>query len=269
MEYSKLIRQRRSVRTFDGRDLDAGVLEDVLAFAKEAQNPYGIPIEWRLLSSKRDGVTSPVIVGTDAFIAGKLKRAPRGEEAFGYAFERVVLYAQSLGLGTTWIGGTMNRSVFEERMELGDGEVLPCVSPLGYPAEKMSVREVMMRKGVKADSRMKFGELFFDGSFERPLAPEDAVELLDALELVRLAPSAVNKQPWRIVVNDGRLHLYEKHSKGYVDKSGWDMQRIDLGIAMYHLVCGLEERGLFPALELEDPGLPHGEELEYIATYKL
>jgi hypothetical protein len=55
-------------------------------------------------------------------------------------------------------------------MELKPGEVMPCVSPIGYPAQKMSLRETMMRKGIKADTRKDFSELFFDRSFEKPLS---------------------------------------------------------------------------------------------------
>ena len=57
----------------------------------------------------------------------------------------------------------------------------------------------MMRKGVKADERLPFEELFFDGSFDKTLSKEKAGRWLDALEMVRLALLAVNKQPWRVV----------------------------------------------------------------------
>ena len=42
---------------------------------------------------------------------------------------------------------------------------MPCVSPLGYISKKMSVKETLMRKGVKADSRLDFEELFFGSEF--------------------------------------------------------------------------------------------------------
>jgi nitroreductase len=58
----------------------------------------------------------------------------------------------------------------------------------------------MMRKGVKADSRLPFEELFFDGGFDKPLTKDTAGELAQVLELVRLAPSAINKQPWAFIV---------------------------------------------------------------------
>ena len=187
-----LIRQRRSVRTFDGAAPDPEVLAQLMDFAGKLENPYDIPIEWKLLDAKRDGLSSPVIAGTDTYIAGKLRRVEHAEEAFGYAFEKLVLYALSLGLGTTWIAGTMDRAAFERAMRLGPDEVMPCVSPLGRPAARMSLRETMMRKGIRADSRADFDSLFFDGSFDRPLTPAAAGKLGTALEMVRLAPSAVN-----------------------------------------------------------------------------
>ncbi len=190
---------------------------------------------------------------------------PCADLAFGFAFEKLVLYAESLGLGTTWIAGTMNRPAFEKVMQLSADEVMPCVSPLGYPAKKMSLRETLMRKGVRADSRMEFSELFFDRSFDKPLS--ESTPFRDALEMVRWAPSAVNKQPWRVVVDGKQAHFYEKKSKGYVDASGWDLQKIDLGIALCHFSRGMAEKGIRAEFVIDDPGLVTPQDTEYIASY--
>lgn len=269
MTILEAVHSRRSVRTFDGAALRPEDAQKLMDCAGKADNPYEIPIIWKLLDAKEHGLTSPVIVGTDRFLAGKLRHVPHAEEAFGYSFEKVVLYAESLGLGTTWIAGTMNRSAFEQAMEVADDEVMPCVSPIGYPAKKMSVREVMMRKGVRADSRSAFGELFFDGSFVRPLSKDAAGALYEALEAVRLAPSAVNKQPWRVVVCGEKVHFYEKQSKGYVSDNGWDLQKIDLGIALCHFELVSRECGRDISMELLDPGLPVPENVQYIASFVL
>ena len=263
------IRSRRSVRTFDGTALRTEDAQKILDYAQTVDNPYHIPITWKILDAEQYGLSSPVIVGTDCYIAGKLQRVPHAEEAFGYAFEKIVLFAESLGIGTTWIAGTMNRDAFERAMELADGEVMPCVSPLGYPAKKMSVREAMMRRGVKADSRIAFGELFFDGSFGKPLTESAAGSLKDILEAVRLAPSAVNKQPWRAVVCEGKAHFYEKRTRGYVAENGWDLQLIDMGIALCHFEAAAEECGLGVSFEIADPGLPGQGDMQYIATYSI
>ncbi len=261
MNSMELVRHRRSVRTFDGSALRPEDANRIMSFAQAVETPYGIPIAWKLLSAKKDGLSSPVIVGTDTYIAGKLPRVPHAEEAFGYAFEKLVLYAESLGIGTTWIAGTMNRPAFEKAIALTADEVMPCVSPLGYPAGKMSLRETMMRKGVKADSRLDFSTLFFDGGFDKPLAQGTAWQ--EALEMVRWAPSAVNKQPWRVVMNGSHAHFYEKKSKGYVDASGWDLQKVDMGIALYHYAFAMGEN---VRLTIDNPGIAVPEDTAYIAT---
>ena len=268
MRIADIIRKRRSVRTFDGNGLSEESLQHILACAEGSENPYGIPVTWKILSAKRNGLNSPVIVGTDIWIAGKMKRVPHAEEAFGFSFEKTVLYAEAQGIGTTWIAGTMNRDAFEKAMDLAEDEVMPCVSPLGVPAEKMALRETLMRKGVKADSRLGFSQLFFDGSFDTPLSPEAAGRLAGVLEAVRLAPSAVNKQPWRIVIADDRAHFYEKPNSGFTEENGWDLQKIDMGIAMCHFELTAREAGLAVSFEITDPGLP-ADGMQYIATYVL
>lgn len=269
MNTMEIIRARRSVRTFDGTALRPEDAQKIIGFAEKVENPYDLPITWKLLDAKKSGLSSPVIAGTDSYIAGKMRRTAHAEEAFGYAFEKVVLFAQTLGIGTTWIAGTMNRPAFERAMELAADEVMPCVSPLGYPAKKLSLREVLMRKGVKADSRLAFGELFFEGSFDRPLTEGAAGKLAPALEAVRLAPSAVNKQPWRVVVCGEKVHFYEKRSRGYVSDNGWDIQKIDMGIALCHFELAAKECGVDAAFELGDPCLPVPEGAAYVASFVL
>ena len=261
-----LIRTRRSVRSFDGTPLTAPDARKIIEYAKTADNPYGIDIEWSLPDVKKWGLSSPVIVGETAYIAGKMCRQPHAEEAFGYSFEKIVLYAWSLGIGTTWIAGTMDRDAFERAVGVAEGEVMPCISPLGYPAKKMSFRETMMRKGVKADSRFDFATLFFDGDMNTPLGEEAAGRLRLPLEAVRLAPSAVNKQPWRVVRIGDKVHFFEKSGRNYVSKDGWDLQKIDMGIALCHFDCVAKECGIETAFEINDPGIALPRDMQYIAT---
>ncbi|MBQ9773959.1 MAG: nitroreductase family protein [Clostridia bacterium] len=259
----KLVRQRRSVRTFDGRALTAEDKEKLCNYIASIDNPYGHPIEFKLLPK----MSCPVVVGTDLYVGAKMKDTPHLNEAFGYAFEKLVLYAQSLGIGTVWIGGTMDRGAFEKAMELAEDEVMPCVSPLGYPAKKMSVREKMMRKGVKADSRFLFEEIAFWNSFDTPLTADAAGKLFLPIETVRLAPSAVNKQPWRILVMDGIVHFYLQRSKNF-GGGRIDMQKIDMGIALCHFELTAKEQGISTEFVIEEPNVPKKDGMEYIASFK-
>ena len=266
MSIQELIRARRSVRSFDGRALNEATKEKLLSCNME--NPYGIPVTVKFLSAKENGLTCPVVTDCDLYVGGRVKDVPKASVAFGYSFERFVLYAQSLGLGTVWLGGTMNRAAYEKAMELAGDELMLCASPVGYPAAKMSVRENMMRKVVKADERIAFEELFFDGDFTTPLTKEKAGKFAAALEMVRLAPSAVNKQPWRVVMVGDSVHFYLVRSKGVGHGEKLDMQMIDMGIALCHFALTAEEMGLQMAFVEEDPNILNAEGA-YITSYVL
>lgn len=264
-----LIKNRRSVRTYDESEITAEDQSKLCAFMENIENPYGIDIGFALMDAGKHGLKCPVVVGTDLYVGGKIKRVPAAFEAFGYSFEMLVLYAQSLGIGTVWLGGTMNRQAFEAAMELSEDEMMPCAGALGYPAKKMSLRESMMRKAIKADERLPFEELFFDGSFAIPLAEEKAGELAYPLEMVRWAPSAVNKQPWRIVVEGNAVHFYLKRSSGLGNQEKLDMQRIDMGIALCHFDLAAREIGMKPSFAQDDPGIAHDDGVVYIASYRM
>ena len=68
-----------------------------------------------------------------------------------------------------------------------------------------------------------------------------------------------------IVTKDG-IHLYEKKTKGYANQSG-DIQKVDLGIAMYHFEISADQSGLKGRWIQEDPGIQAAQDTEYIATF--
>ncbi len=267
-ELLKTIMGRKSVRTFDGMPLRKEDRERLEAYIPTITNPFGIPVRFVLLDAERYGLSSPVLSGETLYVAGITNKAPYADAAFGFSFEKLVLFARSLGIGTTWIGGTMKRELFERAAGLSADERMPCVSPLGYPAKKRSVRETLMRRGIGADSRLPADKLFFDGAWDVGLPLPKQAEIADLIEMVRWAPSAVNRQPWRIIVSERDYHFYEKRDKGYRGEKTGDMQKIDVGIALCHFVTGSEERGEKPEVLTADPGFAVPENAEYIATVR-
>ena len=260
MNIMELIRTRKSVRTFDGKQISSNEIQQLSDYCRTITNPYEIPVSFILLDAEKYGLSSPVITGEHLYIAAKVPKTEHCEEAFGYAFEKMVLYAWSLGIGTTWIGGTMKRENFEKAIQLNETEIMPCVSPLGYPAKKRSVKEIGMRTAIRADKRMSDKELFFENNFSAPLNVSDK-NVLNALEAVRLAPSAVNRQPWRIVKQGNVYHFYEYRSLGRGSGSEWDVQKVDMGIALYHFITLTNGR-----LNISNPDIETPKDTEYIAS---
>ncbi len=263
----EVIRTRKSVRTFDDRPIGDEDRQKIETYAKDITNPFDIPVEFVWLDAKEHRLSSPVLAGEKLYVAGKVKGQPFADVAFGYAFEKLILYAWSLGVGTVMIGGTMKREAFEKAAGVKDGELMPCVSPLGYPAKKRSMKESLMRKGVGADARISGDKLFFEDAWGKALTPDDA--MADVLEMVRWAPSAVNKQPWRIILKDGLWHFYEKKDKGYVHDATGDLQKIDIGIALCHFEMGVEALGRKVGIVIEDPGIEIPNDAEYILSVRV
>lgn len=260
MNRIELIKTRRSVRNFDGRPLSANDREKIAAYVKTISNPYNIPVEFVLLDAKEHGLSSPVISGETLYIAAKAGNAPHTEEAFGFSFEDMVIYAWSLGIGTTWIAKTLDRELFSKAAGTKEGEIMYCISPLGYPAEKKSDLEIRLRKMLNSDCRKPAEELFFDRDFSVPLGNIDS-RTEEALEAVRLSPSTTNKQPWRIIKDNNAFHFYEERAKDLVAREVWDAQKIDMGIALNHFmsVAG-------GTLTVNNPGIKTPDNTEYIAT---
>lgn len=260
------IRERKSVRSYDGRPLSEEDRAALAAFLEEVQNPFGVEVTFRLLEAKANNLSSPVILGAETYLAAKVARGKLFEVGYGYSFEAFCLYAQSRGIGTVMLGGSLNRSAFEKAMALGENEVMPVASPVGYPAEKRSLRENLMRRGLKADERLPFEKLFFRETFGQGLPKAEAGDFAEALEMLRWAPSAINRQPWRAVVCGDTIHFYEEST--LADGTPWDVQKVDIGIALAHFDMTMQEENKQGAFIEADPNLPLPPKTAYIVSYK-
>ncbi|MBE5863404.1 MAG: nitroreductase [Lachnospiraceae bacterium] len=264
---SEIIKTRKSVRTFDGRRISQEHRKELEEYSKLIRNPFGIPVRFVFLDAKEYGLSSPVLAGEELYVAGITEKRPYADVAYGYSFEKLVLRAWSYGIGTTWIGGTMKREQFEKVAGVGTDEMMPCVSPLGYPANKKSLKESMMRKGIGADNRLSIDKLFFADEWGKTLITTD--EMSDILEMVRWSPSAVNRQPWRILFKDDVWHFYEKKDRGYESDKTGDLQKIDVGIALCHFTMGVEELGKNAVVTVSDPVVVVPDDVTYVASVKI
>lgn len=245
----EVVKKRYSVRTYLEQPLSEENREKIERYFPRLSNPFGGTVSFRLLAlaqapNARKLGTYGMIHGASDFIG--VTAAPGGMdlEAVGYEFETLILYAASIDLGTCWLGGSFNRSEFAEAMGVRKGDLFPAVSPVGIPAEKKNLKEQIIRRTVHADQRKPWPDLFFSGDFGVPLTEADAGAYAFALEMVRLAPSASNRQPWRIVRSGGAFHFFEQRDAGYSDRLGFDIQRVDLGIAACHFDLAAREKYL-------------------------
>jgi nitroreductase len=282
---SELIRERYSCRVFEGKPLPAESLEELLGFAASlGPGPRGGKPRFGLIAATHEDPSALRGLGTYGFIQNPsaflaVIRPAGGEMVdLGWATELVVLKAVELGMGSCWLGGTFQRSRFAAAAKLERGERLSIVIALGREAS--GAREAVIRRRIAGGTRKPWADIFFDGSFEKPISgPEELVGLgldpsiADLLEALRLSPSASNKQPWALLRAGSGWEIFLRRTPGY--RSGLarlaglaDTQMNDMGIAMSHFALAAREKKL-EGLWRSAPSalLAPGAGASYVATF--
>ncbi|MGG7058813.1 nitroreductase family protein [Clostridium tertium] len=244
-----IIIERYSVRSYNGDFLSEEIIDDIEEYISNLDNPFNVNVRIRLIKKEKyDGVVSlgtyGVINGAKYYLVAACENKDFALEALGYTFEKAILYCTSLGLATVWLGGTFSKGDFEKTINLRDNEILPVVSPIGYEGGKKSLIASFIKEN--RNNRRNFSDLFYNKDFDTPLNKEKD-EYSEALEMVRLAPSSLNSQPWRIVKSEESLHIYCNGKK--------KMNKIDIGIALSHIDLYMEEKDIKGEFKFIDPNL--------------
>ncbi|MBN2604857.1 MAG: hypothetical protein JXR62_03440 [Bacilli bacterium] len=182
--------------------------------------------------------TYGLIKNVPSFIGGVCQNNFQSLVDFGYVFEHLILDLTSHDFDTCWLGGTFKRQNY--RKELSDNEVIPAISPVGHRASNRTVFERAIRNSAKSQSRLPLSHLFKNyADFSNVLLDLDD-PIIHSLSLVRRAPSASNKQPWRAYVDNDVIHFYMERTPKYPRISlKYDIQALDMGIALSHFEIGI------------------------------
>lgn len=253
-----VIRQRFSCRTYLEQSISAEKRQALKTFIDNLQNgPFGGHPHFHLVAANKEDSralrglgTYGFIQGATGFIIGTLDEGERNLEDYGYLMEEIILFATSLDLGTCWLGGSFTRSRFARKINVSDDKLIPAVTSIGEIADVEDARNGSLRRRINADQRLLWERLFFNQKFGTPLSPEESGEYATPLEMLRIGPSASNKQPWRVIKDGNAWHFYLQRTKGYREGALArfigiaDIQRLDIGIAMCHFELTARELGL-------------------------
>jgi nitroreductase len=264
----EIIPKRKSVRTYKDEPVAEAVLRKIEDSLRHLPIPPLHSKSRFILAAAAEGDaealkglgTYGIIRKPAGFVIGAVQDDPDGLVDFGFQMQAIVLMLTDLGLGSCWLGGSFRKSRFSERIAAAGGECVPSVLSFGIPAEKPGMLETLMRAGAGSDRRKTFESLFFKSDFSRPLSREEAGSYGRILDMVRLAPSASNRQPWRIVLDSesGAFHFFQRREGGYGRRLRWfkllDLQRVDMGIAACHFGLAAAESGLPGAWTVRDQG---------------
>ncbi|MBB6482661.1 nitroreductase family protein [Spirochaeta isovalerica] len=272
--------KRTSVRTYLDEMPGSSLMESVEKIVtKQRKGPFGNRFSFTLISVNDE--TREEIGKLSSY--GMIKNAPlyfggyaENEEHaiidYGYCFEEAVLELAAIGLGTCWLGGTFSRGKVARLLTLPEGKIIPAISPIGFSGEKMSLTEKISRFVAGSKNRKPHNKILFSWNTDGQLMPEDLEKypapVDEVIESVRFAPSASNKQPWRIVRQGDLHHLYCDLDKNYARLfRHFKIQLLDMGIALCHFLKASEELRWRGKFSYADPHLENSDWI-YILSWK-
>lgn len=204
---------RKSCRSYDMTPLSTETLDEIAAFFA-AQSPLLPGMRAKLVFTTPDHIECIQPWKAPHYAVLYTDDHALNYENIGYLGQMLDLNLQSRGLGCCWLGlgrlddhpGTLPHEV--------DGLQFAIMMAFGRPKESPH-REL--------------------SDFKRKPLDEVADRYDEQLEVVRLAPSAVNSQPWYFTHADGLLHLYRIRLDLIRQRMYGKYNRFDTGIALTHL----------------------------------
>ena len=205
MTLYEMIFKRKSCRSFTNVPVDAATIETIKAFSMKPLYP-DIKVHWDIVPRNQVKCICPWT--TPQLITIYSEEVDGYLENIGFLFQQMDLYLQTLGLGVCGLGmGRMNLKT----TTAVEGMKFVIMLAFGQP------KGDQLRHDLKGFKRK---------SMEQITDKDDS-----RLEPARLAPSAVNSQPWFFAHEGNSIHVC-------CAKKG---SRLDAGIALAHLYIANEE----------------------------
>jgi len=202
---------RHSIRSYQNRKIELDIQEKLQEKISELNAEGNLHLQFLADAGKtyNNMITKAFGLGSaPSVIACVGPESDDLEECIGYYGEKLVLYAQTLGLNTCWTG-IFNKSAVQA--EINPGEKLVIMIAIGYGA-----KGGLNRKSKKSE-QVTFGN-------------EDKPEWFNkGVELALLAPTSVNQQKFEIGYVNGEVIFRDKPAVN---------SKIDLGIIRCHFEIG-------------------------------
>jgi nitroreductase len=272
MNIIDIIKKRKSCRNFNEVPLKPADKNELGIFITENSKGIGNEVLNFRIIEKNDAdnqmkLDLGMIKGHNKYILGTSKSTTASRVNYGYLMEKVILKATEMNMSTCWVG-YFDYAYFNE-VSIEDGFDIPSIVIVGYSKERQTFPDKLIRFNLSASKRYSWDKLFFNYRSKLPLNPEYVKEYSNSLEMVRLAPSSGNTQPWRVFFDDtlNEFHFFKKPVSKRYELRG--LHDIDMGIAMSHFELMSLQNGLSGNwVKNANENANSSADLQYIMTWK-
>lgn len=211
MTIKEAVKERHMVRQYEDKAIPTNITELLNARIADNNEKYDLNLTLAIGNSDGIGGMAKLLSRTvNNYIVLAGKDTPKLDEKLGYCGADLILYAQTLGLNTWWVGGMFN--------------------------SKGALKNIS-GKDVRVNGVIAIGYGKTQGVPHKSKAPEEICEyngtapqwFIDGINALLYAPTALNKQPYTVKGSGNKVFI----SAGSGHFSG-----IDLGIGKYHFEVG-------------------------------
>ena len=212
MDLIQAMNERHSVRRYINKPLEPETAAALEKFIEECNAESGLHIQLVKNEPKAfDGAMAHYgnFSGVTNYIAVIGKKGAGFEEKCGYYGEKIVLYAQTLGLNTCWVALTFKK--VPSAYKVSSGEKLEIVISVGYGETQGKERKTRTAEEI-SNITAASPDWFRKG-----------------VEAALLAPTATNQQKFTLTLEGDKVKA----------KAGFSYYtKVDLGIVKYHFELG-------------------------------
>ncbi len=212
MTIKEAVKERHMVRQYTDKTIPADIVKLINARIAENNKKYNLHLTLVVDNSDGIGTMAKLLLSktVNNYIVLAGTDTPRLDEKLGYCGADLILYAQTLGLNTWWVGGMFNgrgalKNLSNKKVRVNGVIAVGYGQTQGIPHKSKTAAEISEYKG---DAPQWF---------------------TDGVEALLYAPTALNKQPY-VVKGDG--------NKVSISAGDGHFSGIDLGIGKYHFEVG-------------------------------
>lgn len=210
MDFKEAMCQRHMVRSYTDRPIPAEIVKELRGYIDKTNQLYGVSVELKTEDSSAFHAVIKLVLakGVRNYFIMAGKDAPDLDERLGYCGAGLMLYAQTLGLNTWWVGGTFNR---KRMTKISHGSRVAGVVAVGYGQTQGVPHKTKKPEQV--------------GSY----SGEEPEWFRQGIDAALLAPTALAKQAFMIKGSGNKVSI--KCDNGIF--SG-----VDSGLVKYHFELG-------------------------------
>ncbi len=225
MTLDEAIIARKSIRSYDMEELEPEIIDGLVDFLSELTVPDD-SIDWNFdilpLDDMRNILNGIPRLQAPHYLVIRSEKIKNCLQNAGYIGEMAVLWLTAHGIATCWQGSLEPEKDFEG--------VLPFIAAVAFGRS-----EEPFRKSADEIKKKKRLSAVAYGDMKSPRR--------EIMELTWMAPSCMNTEPVRYLVDTHRIHIYRRNNKILKFNQFNYFQCLDVGVAMAHMEVAAKKYG--------------------------